>query len=124
MFRTKLPYKTFDCFSFSGLSEYKRKLSRTAAGSASPPSQQGNFDPMLEYQGDDATTNSNEGAGGGGRVLKVEEELVLNELTKLLVHCGLDVPPALLSCCQGITKQPAAATADHAASATATVTSK
>ena len=49
----------------------------------------GSFNPSLEYAGDDATSAAN---GGSGRVLKLEDELVLTELSKVLAHCGLPVP--------------------------------
>lgn len=68
----------------SALSEYK-KLSGGGAG--------GSFNPSLEYAGDDATSAAN--GGGSGRVLKLEDELVLTELSKVLAHCGLPVPEQL-----------------------------
>ena len=63
----------------------------------SPPSSQQGFNPVLEYQGDDATTNTSSAAdpdpeAKGASKIKVEEELVLKALSKLLEHCGMPVP--------------------------------
>jgi len=96
----------------SAFSEYK-KISASHGGA--PGGGGTGFDPQLEYQGDDATTNSNN--SGGNRVLKVEEELVLKELSKLLVACGLTVPTQLQEQLQLINVNKS----DHAAAAAAAV---
>lgn len=75
----------------SALSEYKKRLSPSSTLTAG-------FNPALEYAGDDATTvSANGGPPPSGRFLKVEEELVFNELIKLLSHCGLPLPEQLLA---------------------------